>query len=89
MTKRWRSRKYLDWVKRQDCVLCSRPADDPHHIKGVGHMSGAGLTAPDYTAIPVCRECHDRIHQDSTLWPQQWEYIVRTLGRAIDEGVLK
>lgn len=85
---RWRSRKYLDWVKSQQCVMCERRADDPHHIKGEGHMSGAGLKAPDYCVIPVCREHHREIHERPELWPLQWEWIVRTLGKAIDDGVL-
>lgn len=86
--KRWRNRNYLDWVKEQPCVLCGAPADDPHHLKGIGHMSGAGLTAPDWAVIPVCRGCHNRFHDEPALWGTQWEYIARTLGRAIEDGVL-
>lgn len=52
---RWRSRKYLDWVKSLPCVMCGAPADDPHHLKHVGGLSGAGLTAPDGYVLPVCR----------------------------------
>ena len=86
---RWRSRKYLDWVKTLPCVMCGAPADDPHHIKGVGGMSGAGLTAPDWAVMPVCRQHHDEIHATPELWPNQWEWIARTLGKALEEGVIK
>lgn len=87
--KRWRSIKYIDWVKTLDCVLCGNQADDPHHIKGIGNMSGASLTAPDWAAMPMCRKCHTRIHAEPELWEQQWEWVAQTLGKAITEGVLK
>ena len=87
--KPFRSRKYLDWVKQQPCVLCGAPADDPHHIISVGGMSGMGMTAPDSMVIPVCRQHHDEIHRTPELWPQQWEWIARTLDRALAEGALE
>lgn len=86
---RWRSDKYKAWVKSQACVLCGAPADDPHHIKGVGYLSGAGLTAPDYCLIPVCRPCHRRFHAEPELWESQWEHALRTIGKAIEQGVLR
>lgn len=85
---RWRSRAYLDWVKRQPCVLCGKPADDPHHLKGTGNLSGAGLTAPDWAAMPVCRAHHDDIHRAPALWPMQWQWALLTLFRALDAGIL-
>jgi hypothetical protein len=48
-----------------------------------------GTKAPDWAVMPVCRRHHDELHRDPNLWPDQWEYIARTLGRALDEGVLK
>lgn len=83
---RWRNRRYLQWVKTLPCVMCGQPADDPHHIKGVGHLSGAGITAPDWAVMPVCRFHHDEIHATPELWPLQWEWITRTLGAAIEQG---
>ncbi len=82
---RWRSDKYKAWVKTQTCVLCHMPADDPHHIKGVGSLSGAGLTAPDWALIPVCRPCHGRFHAEPDLWDSQWEHALRTVGKYIEE----
>lgn len=89
--KRWKSRKYLDWVKRQECIhpMCSAPADDPHHLIGVGGRGGMGLTAPDMYTMPLCRRHHDEIHDTPSMWPEQWQWICRTLERAINEGVLK
>lgn len=87
--KTFRSRKYLNWVKQQPCVMCGAPADDPHHITGVGGMSGMGMTAPDSMVMPVCRMHHDEIHRTPELWGRQWEWISRTLDSALREGVLK
>lgn len=86
---RWRSRKYLDWVKAQPCVICGAPADDPHHLVGLGGLSGMGLTAPDQYVMPVCRFHHDEIHRTPELWPHQWEWITRTLAKAIEDGVFQ
>lgn len=86
--KPFRSRKYLDWVKKQPCVMCGAPADDPHHIIGIGGMSGMGRKAPDSMTVPVCRPHHDEIHRTPELWPRQWEWIARTLDKALAEGAL-
>ncbi len=86
--KAWRSRKYLDWVKSQPCVMCGAPSDDPHHLIGVGHMGGTGMKAPDSMVMPVCRHHHNEIHQHPSLWEKQWEWIARTLDKALAEGVL-
>lgn len=85
---RWECRAYLDWVKTQPCMMTGLPADDPHHIIGVGGLSGMALTAPDWAAMPLTRGAHDQIGEDSELWAQQWEWVARTLGKAIEEGVL-
>ena len=87
--KAWRSPKYLAWVRTLPCCICGRPAGEAHHIKGIGHMSGIGIKASDAMTMPLCREHHSEMHQDMNMQPDQFEYICRTLGRAIDEGVLK
>jgi hypothetical protein len=86
-TKPYRSEAYKAWIKTQPCVMCGAPADDPHHLKGVGNLSGAGLTAPDTYLMPMCRGCHTYIHEDPGYWTDQWEWVARTLSKAISEGV--
>lgn len=54
--KRIRSRRYLEWIRRQPCCVTGRPAE-AHHVK----TRGAG--GSDYTAIPLCREEHEEIHR--------------------------
>lgn len=83
------SRKYLDWVRTLDCAHCGAPADDPHHIKGVGHFSGIGRKAADWLVMPLCRPCHNAFHEQPELWSLQWEYITRTLDQAFLDGVVE
>lgn len=89
-TPRYKNPAYLAWVKSLPCAMTGQePAGDPHHLIGIGGMSGTGLTAPDWAAMPLTREAHDRMHREPELWHGQWEMIARTLGKAIDEGKLR
>ena len=88
-TNPFRSQVYKAWIKTQPCVACGAPSDDPHHLKGVGHLSGAGMTAPDTYLMPMCRGCHAAVHTAPEYWPHQWEWVARTLSKAIAEGVFK
>ena len=85
---RWRNVPYMAWVKSLPCAMCGCPSDDAHHIKGVGHMSGAGTKAPDWATMPLRRIHHDEMHRNPEMWPMQWEMISRTIGAAIESGML-
>lgn len=82
-------RSYMDWVKTLPCVGCAAPADDPHHITGTKNR-GMGSKVPDYWTIPVCRVCHDEIHNDASTWEyyhgSQMEHAAITMLQAIVEG---
>ncbi|WP_375191822.1 DUF968 domain-containing protein [Marinobacter sp.] len=80
-------RRYLDWVKAQPCVVCGLPADDPHHIIGVG-FGGMGMTAPDILSMPMCRQHHQQLHESPEMWPQQFEWVVKTIDKAVRAGAL-
>lgn len=82
----WRNAAYLSWVRSLQCCMTGvEPAGDAHH--GIGlKMSGMGMKAPDWTAMPLTRIQHTYMHNSPDLWPDQWEYIARTLGRAIEDG---
>jgi len=84
---RWRNRAYEDWVRQQGCVICGAPGE-VHHAKGIGGMSGTSLKAPSWAAMCLCRAHHDALHQYLIDKEVQWEWIGKTLGRAIEEGVL-
>lgn len=55
-----RDAQYLDWIRSLPCALCGHPSpSDPHHTAS----GGVSKTGSDYSAIPVCRCCHNDIHQ--------------------------
>ena len=86
--KRYRNAKYLAWVRSLPCFLCGGLSGEAHHIKGIGHLSGAGLKASDVYVMPLCNTCHGDMHRKPELWPTQWEGVARTLAKAVEEGIL-
>ncbi|KFC07059.1 putative cytoplasmic protein [Trabulsiella guamensis ATCC 49490] len=89
--RRWVNRHYTDWVKTQPCVVCQRPADDPHHIIGYG-LGGTGTKAHDIFVIPLCRTCHNELHADTAAFEQkhgsQRKLLYRFLDRQFGCGVI-
>ncbi|MDE3023615.1 MAG: DUF968 domain-containing protein [Pseudomonadota bacterium] len=84
--KTWRFDRYLEFVRTLPCCRCETTIDiQAHHIKGVGHFSGGALKAPDWASMPVCPACHLEIHRSPSLWPLQWEWISRTLGKWVEQ----
>lgn len=89
--RRWTCAEYTRWVKAQPCSGCRRPADDPHHI--TGHNLGGTVTkAHDMFVIPLCRECHDKLHADVAAFERehgtQLELPFKFLDRVLAIGVI-
>jgi hypothetical protein len=85
-----RNKKYTDWVKSLECCVCGAPADDPHHGIALGYgEGGTGTKACDLLTMPMCRPCHNEIHQPESNKEDQWRYIAKTLQRAIKDGVIQ
>ena len=74
---RFRSKAYLDYVRGLPCCNCgSQSHVEAHYIKGRGHLSGAGLTAPDTWAMPLCWNCYVKIHKgDKEMLDSQFEWV--------------
>ena len=87
--KPFRSRKYLDNIKSQDCKHCFAPADDPHHIANIGNLSGYGQVSPDWAAMAMCRGDHTRMHSEPEMWESQWSYTLMTLSEEMRQGRVK
>jgi len=86
-----RSKKYLKWIDGLDCCLCHAPADTHHHIIGIGDGIMGGK-ACDLLSMPVCTGCHalfHRQHENPELKLEQWEYVAKTLQKAIKDGIIK
>ena len=76
--------KYREWIQSLDCAECGESGpSECHHLKGDFNMSGAGLKAPDWVAMPLCRRCHADIHAAVDGWRDvQREALIRTLIKA-------
>ena len=88
--KPMRNKRYLEYVRKLSCLMCgSVYGSDPHHIKGIGHFSGVGQKASDYLTMPLCRNCHEQMHRDPTLWPLQLVFVLQTMVDALKAEKLK
>jgi hypothetical protein len=90
--KPFRSEEYLSWVESLPSCISGQPADDAHHMKG--HGMGGTTKAPDWAVIPLTREEHTLFHHLGwETWEakhgSQWEYVAKTVGMALDSGILK
>ncbi|CNK53224.1 Protein of uncharacterised function (DUF968) [Yersinia enterocolitica] len=89
--QRWENKKWLKWVKSQQCCGCGSSADDPHHIIGYG-QGGMGTKAHDLFTIPLCRVCHDALHADMHTWEaehgSQIELWFHFMDRSIGIGAI-
>lgn len=84
-----RNRAYLDWVKTLPCSKCNCEGTEPHHIIAAGLGGGMGTKADDYLSMPLCRKCHDELHDGIKDMHSQWEWVAMTLLQAIHEGVIE
>lgn len=59
-----RDKKYLKFVKKYPCCACGwRPNNHllvhAHHTE----TGGMGIKGSDYSAVPLCFICHDKVHK--------------------------
>ena len=66
-----KNKKYLDYIRRQFCLVCGITPCDPDHLEARG-MGGANKDGfKDYSCIPLCRKHHTERHQ---LGNQKFEH---------------
>ena len=54
-----RDDQHLEFVRQLPCAFChANPPSEPHHVE----TSGTAIKGSDYSCVPVCRECHNDIH---------------------------
>lgn len=90
---RWRSPKYLAWVRTQPCVVCGATTGiAAHHMIGMYNLGGMGLKAPDSYAMPACdpaagsfNDCHQQIHANKALRDQQPAFLRTTLRAGLSQ----
>ena len=84
-----KNKKYRKWVASLDCYYCGAPADDAHHIIGIGGFGGMGMKAPDVLTMPLCRGHHTQMHNTPEMWKDQPLAILKTIIKAMEEGKIE
>ncbi len=74
-----RAPHYLAFVRQLTCVICgAQEPNDPHHYGS----RGVGQKTDDYRTVPLCRRCHDRVHdgkESSDFSPRIVNILVKYL----------
>jgi hypothetical protein len=72
--KTYRSKDYLQFIRRQPCLNCgSDYCQGCHaHHEGLGKR-GLSIKPPDTQAVPLCPDCHAMRHQkgSETFWQKR------------------
>lgn len=64
---KFRSPRYLAFVRDEECCICAAPPpSDPHHIG----PRGMGQKTDDTRAVPLCRRHHDEYHATGRILPR-------------------
>lgn len=59
--------EYLEYIRKQSCLICGRYGCEAHHIKEAG-ITGTAYKADDWQAIPLCSDCHRQYHIKGKDW---------------------
>ena len=92
--KRWESKKYREWVAKLKCGNCNIKDETiiAHHLTSIlaPHCGGTSLKAADYLIMPLCFECHNKMHStyDPDLLQHQVTMIFNTLRLAFNCGII-
>lgn len=92
---RWKNKKYTDWVATLPCSNCQihDATIVAHHLKGryAPYSGGAGIKASDWLTMPLCYNCHTRVHNGDRdiLDFQLFPLILSTLREAFKKGILE
>jgi hypothetical protein len=90
--------KYTDWVRTLPCCATGVVGpSDPHHIKGYGWLTGAGVSGKgsDLLCIPLRPDVHRELHDIGwESWEEKYnrsqlEEAVRTLILAERFGIIE
>jgi hypothetical protein len=87
--------EYRTWLREQPCTFCKATQTEAAHVLRINAGAGMGHK-PQYSAIPMCHECHMRQHNEgeSALGGKEkfdmlkvkylkkwgWETLKKTLG---------
>lgn len=80
-TARQQREFYKAWIRSKPCCWCGAayqvgcittnlmsPVQASHHNFTTQGPSGTGRKSADYRVVPLCAECHTRLHQTGRLY---------------------
>ena len=69
-----RNENYLNYIRSLPCVCCGvQHRSDAHHLKD-NRLGGISQKSPDWTALPLCHECHMTVAHGEG-WKKAMEWI--------------
>ena len=69
LKKNWKSKKYLQWIASQQCLLCMYHECQAHHIT-IAEKRGISQKVSDCWTIPLCYAHHHQLHMtgEAKFW---------------------
>ena len=65
--------KHLAQVRKLPCCVCGAAApSDPHHLRSSAFGRGMGRKSGDEWVVPLCRGCHNRVHEEGSKREGAW-----------------
>lgn len=80
--------KFVDYIRRQKCVVCFNSPCDPDHLSqiGMGRNRRDPMLLEHLSCVPLCREHHIERHRIGlvtfeknnkvNLWRENHEYLI-------------
>ena len=69
-----RDAEYLEFTRSRPCICCGKQhRSDAHHLKD-NRLGGISQKSPDWTALPLCHDCHLAIAH-GTGWKDAMKWI--------------
>jgi hypothetical protein len=84
----FRSERYRAWLRRQPCVICSRPPPNEAHHEPLGE-NFVGGKPPDTHGLPTCAVCHYQRHSSGPSYFEGIDVkmtIIKHITRFLAEG---
>jgi hypothetical protein len=82
----YRRESYLKFVRSHACSHCgSPPPNHAHHLIGIGLKSGISTKISDGLTIPLCGDCHAKVHRNTEDVDQTY-YFMRFMRDAFDNN---
>ena len=65
-SQKWgdRDKEYLEHIRSKPCIVCGVVSQkrEVHHLNDITLGGGMAEKVPDYYTVPLCRECHQALH---------------------------